>query len=418
MPQLTDDCFAHGGELMRMDAALAEIAARTTRVTEAETVPLGEALGRILLEDVVAAQSVPPHDNSAVDGYAVHFDDLIPESETQLPIGARVTAGHPLDRPQPRGEAVRIFTGARMPAGPDTVVMQEDAREYGGHVVVPPGVRRGDNRRQAGEDIQAGETVLRAGRRLRPQDLGQAASAGRATLTVSRPLRVAVFSTGDELCEPGTALAPGCIYDSNRHTIAGLLRAQGCAVLDMGILADTYDTVVAALAEAAQRADLIVTSGGISVGQEDHVRQAVEAQGQINLWKLAIKPGRPIALGQVGRVPFAGFPGNPVAVMVTFINVVRPLILALMGGTAERPATYRVPAAFSHKKKPARREWVRARLVGDGAAGWRAEKFERQGSGILSSLVASDGLVELPEDTTLVEAGEPVDFMPFSEVAP
>jgi len=418
MPQLTDDCFAHGGELMRTDAALAEIAARTTRVTEAETVPLRDALGRLLLADVVAAGNVPPHDNSAVDGYAIHFDDLDPDGDTRLPVGARVTAGHPLDRPQPRGEAVRIFTGARMPTGPDTVVMQEDAREEGGHVVVPPGVRRGDNRRKAGEDIRAGDTVLHAGRRLRPQDLGQAAAAGRAELAVSRRLRVAVFSTGDELCEPGTALAPGCIYDSNRHTIAGLLRAQGCAVLDMGILADTYDTVVAALAEAAQRADLIVTSGGISVGEEDHVRHAVEAQGQIHMWKLAIKPGRPIALGQVGRVPFAGFPGNPVAVMVTFINVVRPLILALMGAAPERPATYRVPAGFSHKKKPARREWLRARLVADPQTGWRAEKFERQGSGILSSLVASDGLVELPEDTTSIAEGDMIAFMPFSEVAP
>jgi len=418
MPQLTDDCFAHGGELMRTDAALAEIAERTSRVTEAENVPLRHALGRVLLEDVVARHDVPPHDNSAVDGYAVYFDDLNAEGETRLPVGARVTAGHPLDRPQRRGEAVRIFTGSRMPDGPETVLMQEDGREADGYVTIPQGVRRGDNRRKAGEDIQAGDTVLRAGRRLRPQDLGQAAAVGRPALTVSRPLRVAVFSTGDELREPGEPLDHGCIHDSNRFTITGLLRAQGCEVIDMGILRDTHDAVVTALADAAERADLIVTSGGISVGEEDHVRQAVEARGQLHMWKLAIKPGRPIALGQIGRVPFAGFPGNPVAVMVTFINVVRPLILGLMGGAPERPATYRVPAGFSHKKKPARREWVRARLVGDPARGWRAEKFERQGSGILSSLVESDGLVELAEDTTSVAEGDPIDFMPFSEVTP
>ena len=417
MAQLSDDCFAHGGELMRVHAALDEIAVRTTRITETEARPLSTCLGRVLSEDIVAPANVPPHDNSAVDGYAVYFDDLSAETETRLPIGARVTAGHPLDRPQRRGEAVRIFTGARMPDGPETVMMQEDAREESGHVVIRPGIRRGDNRRKAGEDIRAGNAVLAAGRRLRPQDLGQAAAVGRATLRVSRPLRVALFSTGDELRDPGTRLDPGCIYDSNRFTVSGLLQMQGCEVQDLGILPDRYEAVHAALSDATDRADLIITSGGVSVGEEDHVKQAVEAQGAVHTWRLAIKPGRPIAMGQVGRTPFVGLPGNPVAVIVTFINVVRPLILGLMGGRPERPVRYRVPAAFDHKKKPSRREWVRARLVGDPAGGWRAEKFDRQGAGILSSVVESDGLVELPEDTTYLENGQMVDFMPFSEIA-
>jgi len=416
MAQLSDDCFAHGGELLRVDAALAEIARRIDRVTATESATLHDALGRVLLEDVVSAIDVPAHDNSAVDGYAAFFDDLNPETETLLPVGGRATAGHPLGRPARRGEAIRIFTGARMPDGPDTVMMQEDCVEADGVVTIRPGIERGANRRAAGEDIRAGDTVLRAGRRLRPQDLGQAAAVGRTRLEVSAPLRAAVFSTGDELREPGEPLPAGCIYDSNRYTVRALLRGLGCAVADLGILPDRRAAVRAALDEAGARHDLIVTSGGVSVGEEDHVKQAVEALGAIHTWRLAIKPGRPIALGQVGRVPFVGLPGNPVAVMVTFLNVVRPLVLRLMGGEPERPRTYRVRAGFDHRKKAARREWVRCSLSGAPGEVPEARKFARQGAGILSSVVASDGLVELPEDMTYLEAGSLVDFLPFSEV--
>jgi molybdopterin molybdotransferase len=295
-------------------------------------------------------------------------------------------------------------------------MMQEDCALEGDILVVRPGIKRGANRRAAGEDIAAGAVVLKAGQRLRPQDLGQAAAVGRASLEVSRPLRVALFSTGDELVEPGTALPPGSIYDSNRFTIAGLLHALGCRVSDLGILADRPDAVRQALAQAAPLHDLIVTSGGVSVGDEDHVKAAVEALGSIHAWRLAIKPGRPIALGQVQRVPFVGLPGNPVAVMVTFLNLVRPMVLALMGCRDLTPHHFKVRAAFDYKKKKDRREWVRARLVSDGSEGWRAEKFPREGAGILSSLVESDGLVELPEGLTRLEAGTMVDFLPFSEV--
>jgi molybdopterin molybdotransferase len=416
MAQLSDDCFAHGGRLIRVDEALAEIAARVMQVTEAEEAGLHAALGRILLEDVVAPADVPPHPNSAVDGYAVYFDDLNTDAETRLPIGGRATAGHPLPGPAMRGEAVRIFTGARMPEGPDTVMMQEDCTEADGHVAIRPGIKRGANTRAAGEDVRAGETVLHAGQRLRAQDLGQAAAVGRTVLRVSRPLRAAVFSTGDELREPGQPLEPGCIYDSNRYTVCALLRGMGCEVVDLGILPDRRDAVERALGKAAAGHDIVLTSGGVSVGEEDHVKQAVEAQGTIHTWRLAIKPGRPIALGQVGRVPFVGLPGNPVAVMVTFMNVVRPMLLRLMGGRAERPHTFRVRADFDHKKKKERREWVRCRLVA-GESGLVARKFERQGAGILSSMVESDGLVELPEEMTYLEAGSFVDFLPFSEVA-
>ncbi|SMF60924.1 molybdopterin molybdotransferase [Tistlia consotensis] len=418
MAQLSDDCFAHGGKLMTVEEALALIEARTARVTGEETVALDAALGRVLAEDLVAAFSVPAHDNSAVDGYAVYFDDLDPEAETRLPIRGRAAAGHPLAGPQARGTAVRIFTGAAMPAGldgeaPDTVMMQEDCRLEGDTVVIAPGIRRGSNRRLAGEDIRQGETVLAAGRRLRPQDLGQAAAIGRRELAVAGRLRVALFSTGDELREPGSPLPPGCIYDSNRHTLGGLLRGLGCAVTDLGILEDREPAVRAALAEAAGSHDLVITSGGVSVGEEDHVKAAVEALGRLHAWRLAIKPGRPIALGQVGRVPLVGLPGNPVAVVVTFVTFVRPLILRLAGAAPEPTPGFAVTAGFAHRKKRDRREWLRASLDSEDGR-LVARKFPRDGAGILSSIVESDGLVELPEDLTRLEPGTTVRFLPFS----
>ena len=417
MAQLSDDCFAQGGKLMRTDEALELLGRIVIRVTESEFVALDGALGKILTEDVISPLDVPAHDNSAVDGYAVFFDDLDPERDTALPVTGRAAAGHPLGRAARRGEAIRIFTGAAMPEGPDCVMMQEDCDVDGDSVVLRPGLQRGANRRLRGEDIAAGRTVLHAGARLRPQDLGQAAAVGLRELPVSRPLRVALFSTGDELREPGVPLDAGCIYDSNRAIIHGLLTGMGCAVADLGILKDEASSLRAALEAAAPDHDLVVTSGGVSVGEEDHVRAAVEALGRLHFWRLAIKPGRPIALGQIGTVPFVGLPGNPVAVMVTFLYIVRPMILRLMGGTGLTPRHFRVPADFSHKKKKDRREWVRASLIADGATGWRAVKFPRQGAGILSSMVESEGLVALPEEMTRLEPGALVDFLPFSEVA-
>lgn len=431
MAQLTDDCFAFGGALMRFDEALELLARRVAPAVGIETVPLRAADRRVLAEDVTATRDVPPHDNAAVDGYAVRHGDLDPKGESRLPLAGRTAAGHPLDHPATPGHAVRVFTGAAMPEGLDTIFMQEDCREESAEdgavrVVLPAGLAAGANRRKRGEDVAAGAVILTRGMRLRPQDVGLAASVGRRALAVHRPLRAAVFSTGDEIRDPGEATPPGCVYDANRYTLMALLEGLGCAVTDLGILRDDAATVRAALAKAAATHGVIVTSGGMSVGEEDHVRAAVEALGSLHFWRLAIKPGRPIALGRIRRggaaegegeaVPFIGLPGNPVAMMVTFLRIARPVVLRLMGATDTTPHLFRVRADFEHRKKPARREWVRARLAIDGEGRLVARKFPHAGAGILSSLVAADGLVELPEALTRLRPGSTVDFLPFSEV--
>jgi len=416
MAQLSDDCFAFGGELMTGAAALAMLLERAVTLPEPESVALGAARGRILAADIVAPCNVPPHDNSAVDGYAVHHADLDPERETVLPVGGRTAAGHPLGRAARRGEAIRIFTGAPMPAGPDTVMMQEDCREAEGMVHIRPGIKHGANRRRAGEDLTAGSVALRQGIRLRAQEIGLGASLGLAEVPAYRRLRIAVLSTGDELREPGAPLAPGAIYDANRYVIAALLHGLGCAVEDLGILPDHPSAIREALVRAAANNDLVVSSGGMSTGEEDHVKAAIEALGRLHFWRLAIKPGRPVALGQIGRVPFMGLPGNPVAVMVTFLTLARPLILRLAGAATVLPRTYRVASGFAYRKKRDRREYVRVHLEPDGSGGWIAQKFPRDGAGILSSMTQSEGFAVLAEGQTELAAGAAVDFLPFAEV--
>jgi molybdopterin molybdotransferase len=418
MAQLSDDCFAFGGELMAPAAALGLLKANLVPLASTERVALKDAVGRFLAEVLVATRDVPPADNVAVDGYAVAFDDLTGAESTVLPISGRAAAGHPLREPAARGTAIRVFTGALLPQGTDTVLMQEDCRVVNGAVTIPAGIKRGANRRSAGEDVKAGTTVMPSGRRLRPQEVGLAASLGLTSLAVYRPLRVALFSTGDELREPGEDLPLGAIFDANRYTLQALLQGLGCVVSDLGILPDKPEAVRAALAEAAEHHDLVMTSGGMSTGEEDHVKAAVEASGKLHFWRLAIKPGRPVAMGQIGRVPFMGLPGNPVAVMVTFLLLARPLVLMLAGAADMAPRLYRVRAGFDYKKKPNRTEYVRARLVRGEDGNWVAEKFARDGAGILTSMVDSDGLVEIGDGIAKLEPGAMVDFLPFAEVIP
>lgn len=416
MTAARDSGLAPSEPLMPLDDALALLDRRIRPVADVETVPLVAALNRTLAESLVATRDVPSCDNAAVDGFAVRADDLAADGDTRLPIATRVAAGHLPDRPVGRGEAARIFTGAPVPEGVDAIVLQERCRLAGDDVIIGPGLARGANIRRRGEDVRAGDVILEAGIRLRPQEIGVAASVGRTALTVRRPLRVAVFSTGDEIYEPGEAAPDGCIYDANRFVVGGLLSGLGCAVTDLGILPDRLTVIRDALEAAAAGHDLIVTSGGVSVGEEDHVRTAVGNLGTLHLWRLAVKPGRPLALGQIGETVFAGLPGNPVSAMVTFLRVVRPVILRMAGRRDTTPRFYKVQTAFAHKKKAGLREWLRAHLVTDAGGEPRAVKHAVQGSGILSSMVAADGLIELPEWVEAVKEGERVDFLPFAEV--
>ncbi|HYM30900.1 MAG TPA: gephyrin-like molybdotransferase Glp [Candidatus Cybelea sp.] len=416
MTQLADDCFAFGGKLMSAGEALGLLDRRIGTVAEAETVALDEAHGRILAADLIAAQPVPPHENVAVDGYAFAFASLAPSGDSRLKIEGRAAAGKPVSGACGPGTAVRVFTGAVMPAGADTVVMQEDVIVEGDFVQVPHGLKRGANRRKVGEDVPSGGVAAPKGTRLRAQEIGLAAALGQTALQVHRRLRVALFSTGDELREPGEALPPGAIPDSNRAMLRALLAELPVTVSDLGILRDRASEVRDALSAAAATHDLLLTSAGVSTGEEDHVRAAVEALGQLHFWRLAIKPGRPLALGQIGRTPFVGLPGNPVASMVCFLRFCRPILLRMAGAQRIEPVLYAVRADFDHRKRLDRREWLRARLERrDDGALW-AKPFPRQGSGILSSLVQSDGLVELGEEVTEVKPGSIVAFLPYTEV--
>lgn len=420
MAQLKNDCFAFGGDMMAVSDAWALLREKIQTVAGVEAVALDDALGRTLARDVVSNRAVPPHDNSAVDGYAVHYSALNADGDTRLKVTGRVAAGHPLGRAAGLDEAIRIFTGAQMPEGPDTVFMDEDATVDGDAVILPAGLKKGANYRLAGEDVEAGATILAAGVRLRPQDIGVAASVGLTELPVRTRLRAAVFSTGDEIRDPGDAAGAGCVYDSNRAAIKALLGGLGVRVTDLGILPDDRSAIEAALAGAASAHDFIITSGGVSLGEEDHVKAAVAALGRIDLWRIAIKPGRPIALGCIGAddgaTPFVGLPGNPVAAMVTFMMIARPLILLLGGRTDIEPVRYALAAGFDQKKKPGRREWLRARVETAADGTRHAVVHGRTGAGILTSMVASDGLVELTEACEGVEKGDMVDYLPFNEV--
>ncbi|UVF22183.1 molybdopterin molybdotransferase MoeA (plasmid) [Microvirga terrae] len=415
MAQLSNDCFVCQQEVIRLVDALGLITERISSVTDSVIIPIEASDGRILAVDVLAPVDLPPFDNSAVDGYAVRYADLNASGESYMRIAARVTAGAQLNVDLPPGSAVRIFTGAPTPAQFDTVFMQEDATEDGENVRLPKGLRCGANRRLAGEDLKRGSIALRAGRRLSPSDIALLAALGRTTVVVRHQLRVALFSTGNEVIPPGRPLEVSKIYDANRFMLRALLERANCMVTDLGILPDSEAAVRRAIVAAADTHDLLVSSGGVSAGDEDHVRAAVASVGSLVFWRVSIKPGRPVAMGVAGGTPFIGLPGNPVAVFVTFALLARPLIARLAGEEYQPPYPVTVVSGFSYEKKAGRREYVRVRLFSrDGAV--EAQKHPSDGAGVITSLTQTDGLLELPEHATRIEPGDPVGFLSYAEL--
>lgn len=414
MRQPRMSCCDQAG-LMPVEQALKQLLTDALPVTETEQVPLAEALGRILAEDVQSTLDVPPADNSAMDGYALNLADLAEiEGQSVLPISQRIPAGvAPL--PLQTGTAARIFTGASIPANANAVVMQEQCEERDGSVLLPAGIRAGQNIRPRGQDIAAGAVVLEQGMRLKPQDLGLLASVGIARVTVYRRLKVAILSTGDELVEPGNELVEGQIYNSNRYTLIGLLNSLGIERVDLGRVQDTPEATLAALQQASVTADAIISTGGVSVGEEDHIKAAVEQLGQLKLWRLAIKPGKPLAYGRVGDKPFIGLPGNPAAAFITFCIVARPYLLAMQGATDSRVETVPVTAGFSVAKPGKRQEYYRCRLELDARGQCHAVKYPNQSSGVLSSTSWADGLVIIPIGKVIAE-GETVEYLPLAKL--
>lgn len=378
-----------------------------------ECVPVRQALDRLLAEDVIAPCNVPAHDNSAMDGYAVRFDDLSADTDTSLTVVGTAFAGKPFSGLIGSGQAVRIMTGAAIPQGADTIVVQEITRSEGRQVIVPPGQRRGQNLRCAGEDLALDGVAIPAGRRCGPAELGLIASLGIAEVTVRRRLRVAFFSSGDEIASIGKPLAPGQIYDSNRYTLFGALTRLGCEIIDMGVIRDEPAALEAGFRSAADCADVILTSGGVSVGEADFIRELVNRLGRVDFWKIDIKPGRPMAFGRIGDSWMFGLPGNPVAVLVTFYQFVQDALLKLGGADpVPEPVLFRVPCVDPIAKRPGRREFLRGRLFeGDGQR--RVTVAGAQGSGILKSMSDANCFIVLPESCGDVEAGAPVDVQMF-----
>ena len=400
--------------MLSVDEALARLLAGARTVSEVETVPTLAATGRVVARAQASTLDVPPLDNTSMDGYAVRAADCASGS-ARLRIAQRIPAGA-VGKPLEPGSAARIFTGAPIPPGADAVVMQEACAVEGDHVVVKHQPQPGEWVRRAGEDIRAGSTILEAGTRLRAQEVGLAASVGLASLPVYRRVRAALFSTGNELVMPGEPLPAGSIYNSNRFTLTGLLRTIGCEVDDLGIVPDTLAATREALRRAAATSDLIVTSGGVSVGEEDHVKPAVDAEGRLDLWRIAMKPGRPLAFGGVRRADnteasFIGLPGNPVSSFVTFVLFVRPFVLRRQGMTRLEPHAYSIRADFDWPKPDPRREFLRVRLNASGGL----DLFPNQSSGVLTSTVWGDGLVDNPPKHA-IKHGDAVRFLPFSEL--
>ncbi len=410
-PPLRDDCFAlpAGIDWTPVDDALALLREKLRPVVGQEKSPLSGALGRVLATPLVAARSNPPQANTAVDGYGFAHASLGDGDQVLPLVEGRAAAGAPFPRQVPPGYAVRMLTGAALPDGVDTVILQEDVTVGDGEIAFRAGLKAGANTRKAGEDVAAGDTVLKAGRTLTAADLALIAAVGLSQVEVFQRLKVAVVSTGDELVDAGEPAGPGQIYDANRPMLSGLVQGFGFETIDLGKVPDNRKALRKALDDAADRADVILTSGGASSGDEDHVSALLTEAGAMTEWRIAVKPGRPLALGMWQGTPVFGLPGNPVAAMVCTLIFARPAMAVLAGAGWSAPQSFDVPAAFSKSKKPGRREYLRARIR-DG----QAEVFKSEGSGRISGLSWAEGLVELPDAAAEIRQGDPVRFIPFT----
>ncbi|MDG6774558.1 molybdopterin molybdotransferase MoeA [Thiomicrorhabdus sp. ZW0627] len=394
------------------DEALHYLLSQVETTQKTETIPVFEALGRVLAKGIVSDVNVPPHDNSMMDGYALHSYDL--EHNSTLTVSQRIPAG---SQPQPlkAGTAARIFTGAPIPEGANAVVMQEETEADGEQVkITSEKTRPGQNIRKLGEDIALGDEILKAGHKLRPQDLGLITSIGIGEVEVYQPLKIATFTTGDELLEPGEAPQPGKIFNANRYVLAGLIPALGFELIDLGQVEDTLEATIEAMKQAASIADVVVTTGGVSVGEEDHIKPAIDQLGSLDMWKVKMKPGKPLAYGDIQGTPFIGLPGNPVSAFATFNLFARPYLLKMQGANELKSKPIWLEAMFAWPKPGFRREFARAKLVNKNQKTY-VDIYPNQGSGVLTSTVWAEGFVVIPEDT-VIQKGDKVAFYPFNPI--
>ncbi len=406
------DTFEPG--ILPLQEALDRILGAARPVTGFEHLAIRAALGRVLYTNIIALTDVPPHTNSAMDGYAFNSDQFPEQGTQEFSVIGTAYAGQPFTRQPDKNECIRIMTGAAIPPGTDSVVMQEQVETLGDRIKIGEGHRRGQNVRLAGEDITVGEALLKRGTRLRAAELGLLASQGIAEVCVYRRPRVAFFSTGNELCSLGETRGDNAIYDSNRYTLFGMLSELGMELIDRGVVKDRRDSITEALQCAANDADLVITTGGVSVGEADYVKEALQSSGKIDFWKVAIKPGRPLVFGQLADALFFGLPGNPVAVMVTFEQFVKPALKRLTGETDGVPLRLQARCLMTIRKRPGRTEFVRGILERDNGGYWTVRSTGAQGSGILSSMSRANCLIVLPESSGSVEIGEDVEVEPFS----
>jgi molybdopterin molybdotransferase len=395
--------------LIPVSKALELLLADAKAIQLVEQVALSSVLGRTLAEQIISTVDVPPQDNSSMDGYAVNFASLEPNKPTHLALSDRIAAGD-IPRVLTVGTVARIFTGAEIPQGADTVIMQEQVTVSEQGVCLPAKVIKGQNIRPKGQDIQTAEPLFERGRKLQPADIGVLASVGINKISVYQPLRVAIVSTGDELVEPGEELGAGKIYNSNRAMLNALILQLGMKVIDLGKVADTLEATKAALKMASERADIIISTGGVSVGEEDHIKAAVDSLGKLDMWRIKLKPGKPLAYGKVNTVPIFGLPGNPASALITFCLFARPYLTKLQGGGVETVLWFKVIANFDHLKAGTREEYLRG-VYQEG----KVERFSNQSSGMLSTASRANGLVVIPVDAQ-VHKGQLVDFIPFSQL--